>query len=410
MTATAITCCDEREAPNEYSAVRRALEELDLHDPQAETAGGAKNGNITRGDGARASSPELSVVDKLAAWDALRNSSRLFGVPSASDFDFEAGWGRREGFRLLDQNTIVRLLAPILNGRQVEAYEQLTGGKANTNYRVAIAGQGDFVLRVYTNDGDGCARDLALLELVRGRVSVPRAIFAERQPAELEHPYALFEWVEGDSLMEAFACGEDQRDLGSALGMTLAAIGSHHFDHAGFFNSDLTLSSTEPPRWLDYVTECLLDKGTALDPFLASQALDFLHRHAALLPKPDDAAALVHGDYKAGNVLVRRSGPAQVWTIAAVLDWEFAFSGSPLFDLAPLLRFSHRLPPEFEQGVVEGLYEGGRALPHDWKRRVKLLDFADLCDFARQPGRGAKLAGDVSDLIAKTMREWDSYS
>jgi aminoglycoside phosphotransferase (APT) family kinase protein len=238
-------------------------------------------------------------------------------------------------------------------------------------------------------------------------VPVPGLIFADHQPSDFEHPYAIFDWVEGNSLMDAFASGEDQQDLGIALGKTLAAIGSHHFDRAGSFNPDLTISSEELPPLLNYITDCLIDPGTGLEPSLAAEALAFVHRNGDLLPGPHDAAALVHGDYKAGNILVRRSGVA--WDVAAVLDWEFAFAGPPLFDLAPLLRFSEMLQPRFEQGVRLGLEDGGHKLPNDWKRRVRLLDFADLCDFARQPRRGERLVRDVSDLIAATMREWDTY-
>jgi len=51
----------------------------------------------------------------------------------------------------------------------------------------------------------------------------------------------------------------------------------------------------------------------------------------------DDAAYLVHGDFGKRNLLVRSI--AGQWIVAAVLDWEFAVSGSPLADLGHFLRY-----------------------------------------------------------------------
>lgn len=47
------------------------------------------------------------------------------------------------------------------------------------------------------------------------------------------------------------------------------------------------------------------------------------------LPPPAQKLALVHGDYRVGNVLFGRSG-----RVEAVLDWEMAHLGDPLEDLA----------------------------------------------------------------------------
>lgn len=43
-----------------------------------------------------------------------------------------------------------------------------------------------------------------------------------------------------------------------------------------------------------------------------------------------DAVALLHGDYRFGNLLIARDAPAR---LAAVLDWELAAVGDPLVDL-----------------------------------------------------------------------------
>jgi aminoglycoside phosphotransferase (APT) family kinase protein len=54
---------------------------------------------------------------------------------------------------------------------------------------------------------------------------------------------------------------------------------------------------------------------------------------AAHVP-PESGASIVHNDYRIGNVIL---GPAPPARIAAVLDWELAAIGDPLFDLGYFL-------------------------------------------------------------------------
>ena len=56
-------------------------------------------------------------------------------------------------------------------------------------------------------------------------------------------------------------------------------------------------------------------------------AIDFAFRWLHLNPRPAAARALVHGDFRIGNMLVGREG------LRAVLDWECAHLGDPLEDL-----------------------------------------------------------------------------
>ena len=54
------------------------------------------------------------------------------------------------------------------------------------------------------------------------------------------------------------------------------------------------------------------------------------------------SSGLIHGDYKPSNLLVN----PHTHTVSGVLDWEFAFAGPPLYDLATLLRDSESYPAE----------------------------------------------------------------
>jgi len=64
-----------------------------------------------------------------------------------------------------------------------------------------------------------------------------------------------------------------------------------------------------------------------------TERIDAMEQLITWLPAniPDDsAAAIVHGDYRPGNLLVDSSEPR----IAAVIDWELSTIGHPLVDLA----------------------------------------------------------------------------
>jgi aminoglycoside phosphotransferase (APT) family kinase protein len=64
-----------------------------------------------------------------------------------------------------------------------------------------------------------------------------------------------------------------------------------------------------------------------------TEHIDAMEQLITWLPAniPDDsAAAIVHGDYRPGNLLVDSSEPR----VAAVIDWELSTIGHPLVDLA----------------------------------------------------------------------------
>jgi hypothetical protein len=72
-----------------------------------------------------------------------------------------------------------QMLSPWLNGRRVRDVQLLTGGLMNRNGRVPIDdAPGSVVLRLYDRDGTACAKEVAVLGLLRRtlvsfRVKVP---------------------------------------------------------------------------------------------------------------------------------------------------------------------------------------------------------------------------------------------
>ncbi len=80
------------------------------------------------------------------------------------------------------------------------------------------------------------------------------------------------------------------------------------------------------PRFID---SCLATANlqSRVAPVLRDQTHTLLWTWARELARLDEEPRLVHGDLGKRNLIVRNSGGK--WVVAAVLDWEFAVSGSP---------------------------------------------------------------------------------
>jgi aminoglycoside phosphotransferase (APT) family kinase protein len=61
---------------------------------------------------------------------------------------------------------------------------------------------------------------------------------------------------------------------------------------------------------------------------------------------------LVHDGFDPSNILVIQKDTK--WAISEILDWEFAHEGSPMQDIASMLRNRERLLAEYAEGFLEG--------------------------------------------------------
>jgi aminoglycoside phosphotransferase (APT) family kinase protein len=111
----------------------------------------------------------------------------------------------------------------------------------------------------------------------------------------------------------------------------------------------------------------------------------------------DQDTTLQHSDYKPWN-LRGRDG-----RIAAVLDWEFAFSGPRLNDIGNFIRYSDRQPPEYLTRFAAGYQAGGGALPGDWFRLARLQDLIAIGFFFERAPVDPAIPRDVVPLIERTV-------
>jgi fructokinase len=258
------------------------------------------------------------------------------------------------------------------------ARRSLSGGFRTDNQLLETATGQRYVLRRYPA-GSRAAVEAALAAVAP--VPVPEVVAADPDGAAAGEPVLLTRFVPGVPLSTVTA----DEATGRAVGGVLAAIGTVTFDAPGFFHDASLTPAGEPlsTGLVPFVERCL---ATADLPAADADGIRALAaRSAPLLATVDGARQLVHADFNPKNLLVAPDGDG--WRVSAVLDWEFAFSGPPLVDVANMLRFTDETPPSFRSGFVAGFQAAGGALPEDWVPVSHALDLYPLADFlTRGPG------------------------
>jgi aminoglycoside phosphotransferase (APT) family kinase protein len=113
--------------------------------------------------------------------------------------------------------------------------------------------------------------------------------------------------------------------------------------------------------------------------------------------------APVHGDYNKSNVLVREA--AGTWSVAAVLDWELAISGSALSDFGSFLRYERASRPVAEPHFSTGYSQAGGRLPEDRRRLARLVDLAALCESLTHEQLPESVVEELVELMRATVED-----
>lgn len=310
-----------------------------------------------------------------------------------------------------------RLLSRTLSGRRVVGFELLSGGLVNANFKIHLDPPGDpLVLRFYTRDPAACQKEVDLYHLLSATVPVPEVIYAEPKGIDGVGPFALLSYVEGIPFRELRRT-RDMDAISEAafdIGQTLAAIGEHKFPEAGWFGPGLEIGGQfidgpdSIPRFCD---DCLAAPHflRRVDSDLARRAHDFAwgwsSRLSWLDDEKNDERSLVHGDFGSRNLLVRSLNGK--WVVAAVIDWEFAFSGSPLLDVGNFLRYERRQRPLVEPHFSQGFLARGGTLREDWRDLARVIDLTALCESLTREELPTDVERELIDLARATIENRD---
>jgi aminoglycoside phosphotransferase (APT) family kinase protein len=304
--------------------------------------------------------------------------------------------------------TIEALLAEWRGNASVITAEPLAGGIMNWNYRIRLSSSVEwFVLRFYDRSPESCAKEVKTLDLVRDDVPVPRVLFAEPGGAGGYPAFCVLEFIEGISLRELRRRGDAKAlaDASYDAGRLLPRLQRHRFDRAGRLSPTLAVENdafagASLVDVVDHFARSPVFAGR-LDAALRDQLRSFVRATEPLHGSPTEIASLTHGDFNSPNILVRPEGSR--WGVAAILDWEFAFSGSIFSDIGNMLRYERPGQSRYEPHFSRGLLEGGWEPTSDWFLRARLADLPALCELLTRDDVPDVIVAELSELIAETV-------
>ncbi|MDP7705159.1 phosphotransferase family protein [Mycobacterium sp. TY815] len=206
-------------------------------------------------------------------------------------------------------------------------------------------------------------REVRLLTaLAATPVPVPR-VLAVAEPGQIvDVPLVVTEFIDAvvitESTPEPLNYPAARGQIAESVIDALADL--HAVDWAGIGLGDFGKPQGFNSRHLRRVRALIERDGRLPDGF--ARLADWLVHHTPA----ESGAAIVHNDFRLGNMMIRPTPPGRV---AAVLDWELATIGDPLFDLGYFLS-SYPAPGE---ALTPTAGMGVAVLEEGYPSRVELL-------------------------------------
>jgi aminoglycoside phosphotransferase (APT) family kinase protein len=234
----------------------------------------------------------------------------------------------------------------------------LSGGAIQQNWAVDVSGGHEWVLRTDNAAtlavSHGRAQEFALLRAAfAAGVTVPESLFLCEDRDIIGAPFFVMRRVAGTAagfrVVKSDTLGGGRVACARSLGRELARI--HSITPP---RDDLAFLGAAPN---DPCRAFIAEQRAALDrQRLPRPVLEWGLRHLERTAPPAIPAALVHNDFRTGNIMLDETG------VTAVLDWEFSCWSDPHADLgwlcAKCWRFGNDAQEAGGIGPRAALYEG----------------------------------------------------
>jgi aminoglycoside phosphotransferase (APT) family kinase protein len=313
---------------------------------------------------------------------------------------FKSNWEKTSITHPLPPGMVEKMVLLAYPHKKLIFHELIAGGCANLNIKILLENEpSPLLLRIYLRDKTAAYKEQKLSKLLKKSIPIPLTHYI----GEIEdYQFAITEFMLGISLRDLLLGNIPPHDLSAIMydvGTTLSKITIHEFPKAGFFDRDLNIVSHEETIF-DFAQKCLQSENIKLllKSETISQIHDYFNKFKSQLVDTNERH-LVHGDFDPANILVNRVD--NVWKVSGVLDFEFSFSGSIVWDISNMLRYGHKMPPEFQESFLTGLTSGGIKLPENWHTTANLFNLLSLLDCLKRSNfqKSPNLCFDILDLI-----------
>jgi len=237
--------------------------------------------------------------------------------------------------------------------------QQFLGGQSNPTFLIEAA-SGSYVMRKkppgeLLPSAHAVDREFRVISaLAQTRVPVAKAHVLCEDDSVIGQMFYVMDYVSGRVLTErGFPdCTPEQR---AAMYHSMADVfGAFHavdYKAVGLetFGRPSGYVARQVARWSKQYEASKVEDWAPMD-----KLIDWLPKN----DPDDDQASIVHGDYRAGNIIFDNDGP----DVVAVLDWELATIGHPLADLGYFM-MPYRLNHEESTYGIAGMDLAGLGIP-----------------------------------------------
>jgi aminoglycoside phosphotransferase (APT) family kinase protein len=263
-------------------------------------------------------------------------------------------------------------LSAVLHGATITDLRRLSGGASRDTWRFVADGRSLVVQRQRAGDGRNMAVEADVVRAAHAAgVRVPEVLASGTEPSGSS--FMVLTAVEGETIARKILRDDEfaaaRRDLVAQMAQSLARL--HAADPAAVPGLPSIDQVVQYRQVLDQLGQ-------------PHPTFELVFRWLEDNRPPATRDAIVHGDFRLGNVIVDADG------LAAVIDWELAHRGDPMEDLGWLCVKAWRFgasPPVAGLGTYDELFSayetaGGGAVDPDvvrWWEVLGTLKWGIMC-------------------------------
>jgi aminoglycoside phosphotransferase (APT) family kinase protein len=331
--------------------------------------------------------------------------------------DFKAKFDQRPSSQANLSPEILLEAASQLSSSPLRNSAVLSGGFSTTNILLEFADGDRCVLRA-SSQQERLKTEADLLDYLSREapeIPVPKVLWraSEHFPGELG-AFAMT-YIDGNLLanLEDGLSTATCRDICEQLALAAARIHALRYAQCGLLGPGPKITETfasYAAGTVGFMESCL---GNAnLQRRLGAERCHRLHQcltHRSDLHEPSVTHQLCHSDFNQKNFLVRRNANG-CHQLVAVLDWEFAFSGSSVIDIGNLLRFEHESPAVERSWFADAYRAAGGHLDKAWREQAFFADLLAQCAFLINPEELPNTFRTAIGVIDRTLAVLDPHA